>query len=625
MPEVRHIALGAWAAALLGVAWRSGSSHLASALLLGAAPVVGLAALFADVLAPITGLFPKSAMEDARKKTATFYRERSLTLNGGGESLEWLNCLVAQLWPHIAKYVEDLIKGYESKLQGYMPVGGSSVRFKTCSLGKEQLKFGPVKARAVDAVLDNQRIDKNGVELEIDISYNSDVDILLSTPIATVGIADLSVNGTLSIIFRPLLSKSPFIGGMEVLFNNPPEINVDFKGIGNVADMPGIYSAVRRAIDDVIGGIMVSPNRKAFMISGDETVDLAHIKNPRPEGLLRVTVLKADNLEGSDLNFNMTRTSDPYVEVKIGATKWRTPTIRKTCNPIWPEGNVHDFFVYSRAQLVYIDVFDEDQFTDDSLGIVKRCPVHELLRIDEDIVSFPLQQRTNKDHVPPEDARLHMKFTWLRMVPLDTEDVLAEGPNKYVLSFKIDECDGLPEVGLGAPYTLRLSVKGDGKRSLTTAKGWPKYHAQVTPKAVKRIMQLSEGGAQAAAIADMMGLDENSIKALLAAEHPKDAKESEYQKWLTTLQTENSKCEASRNPQFEEVLRLPVATPDVTAVVELVNSAKKPVVVGRFEVQVAKTPLIKGPFVILDPSNGQPLQAGQAKLHGDIHLWALAK
>ena len=47
-----------------------------------------------------------------------------------------------------------------------------------------------------------------------------------------VGLDRLNIRGNLLIYVRPLLGRVPFIGGMECTFENKPQVEVDFSGIG---------------------------------------------------------------------------------------------------------------------------------------------------------------------------------------------------------------------------------------------------------------------------------------------------------------------------------------------------------------------------------------------------------
>mmetsp|Transcript_22808 Transcript_22808/g.44305 ORF Transcript_22808/g.44305 Transcript_22808/m.44305 type:complete len:630 (+) Transcript_22808:93-1982(+) len=619
------VAISAWVAALVGLGWRNGTKSVLSVMFLGIAPAFGIMLAFSNKFSKITGQFSQKALDDARAKVVRLEKGKKTMYREGGESMDWFNFLIEHLWPHIAKYAENIIRGYESTVQKYMPLASSSVHFSSCSLGKKSLQFGPVVPRVVDAVFNDQRITDGGVELDVHISYNSDVDIVLSTPIAKVGIADLSINGTMSIVFRPLISKSPFIGGMEILFNNPPEVEIDFKGIGNIADMPGIYSAVRRAIDDAIAGMMVAPNRMAFAISGDEGVDLARLKNPPPVGLLKLTIIKAENLEGTDFNFFGTKTSDPYVEVKLGAEKWRTPTISKNCNPVWKKDNTHYFFVFSTQQLIYIDTFDEDRFTDDPLGSVARMSVKEFVEaVGDSSTAFPLGPKNTSEKPPPEGARVHLQCHWLKTVPVTGPVNPTHG---FVVSLKIDECKHLPGDGLNAPYTVQLSIKGDAANSTKTGKSWPPaiLGPAVTAETLQRVSKLDAARTEWSLIAEVLDLDEALVEELL--ERPPG--HSDDAAWIAKIEDRRRQTKGSSNPQFEEVIRLMSKTKDFTMVVELVNSdKKKPAVVGRFELDMRSKSEELGPFTIMSPTTGEPVTAGyagaeKAQMHGCVKLYSI--
>jgi len=214
----------------------------------------------------------------------------------------------------------------------------------------------------------------------------------------------------------------------------------------------------------------------------------------------------------------------------------------------------------------------------------------------------------------------------LRMVQLN--EVSVDSGNRYVLCLNLHQCDGLPEAGEKAPYTVKLSVEGDSERSLSSNKGWPKYSPSMTPNQIQRIQHLAAKGIESAVIAEILGVDEKNIKALVAERLPPDSNDAKIAEWIKKLEADRTAREVSTNPQFEEVLRLPVPERGFSAVVELMSSAKKPAVVGRFMVQIGELDVVEGPWVIKDPKTGKSLMKEpgvEAKLHGDFSLEALAR
>ena len=105
------------------------------------------------------------------------------------------------------------------------------------------MKLGPVTCRCTGCYYEDRYNSDGGVVFQSGLEYHSDCEIVLATKLATGGAASLDVAGTLSVLLRPLHGEAPpFVGGVEVLFTNPPVMNLDFEGIGNLADLPGASS-----------------------------------------------------------------------------------------------------------------------------------------------------------------------------------------------------------------------------------------------------------------------------------------------------------------------------------------------------------------------------------------------
>ena len=87
------------------------------------------------------------------------------------------------------------------------------------------------------------------------------------------------------VYLRPLLSRVPFLGGIEIAFENKPEISIDFTGIGSVVEIPGLNNIVFNLIDNVLGKFLVLPNRFPLTWDPPSVVDplaAAQLKCPAP-------------------------------------------------------------------------------------------------------------------------------------------------------------------------------------------------------------------------------------------------------------------------------------------------------------------------------------------------------
>ena len=188
---------------------------------------------------------------------------------------------------------------------------------------------------------------------------------------------------------------------------------------------------------------------------------------PRAASVCHFAVVQATDLMAMDVGLFNAATSDPYVRVKIADQTWRTPTVRRTCSPVWPEGTSYDFLVFSPAQHVHVQVFDEDRASaDDALGCVGPLPVSDLLRhAGLGPVLLPLQDQASST------ARLGLQLEWL--VPQRAPPPGPEGPgcaDLYLLEFIVKE---VPSAVLCGPLGWGLSGGGGESEGVRGGRSWP--------------------------------------------------------------------------------------------------------------------------------------------------------
>lgn len=78
------------------------------------------------------------------------------------------------------------------------------------------------------------------------------------------------IEGTLSLVFRPLMDTLPVVGGIQIFMINPPVVDIDFTGAANLIDMPILAGTIRSIISSAISDALVLPNR-IFIPIADET------------------------------------------------------------------------------------------------------------------------------------------------------------------------------------------------------------------------------------------------------------------------------------------------------------------------------------------------------------------
>jgi len=331
-----------------------------------------------------------------------------------GESLGWLNALFAQLWPKIDEAAQKIVaEQITPQIRETLPSWLSSkFCFRRFTLGSVPPELGPIE------------FDRKpwGIQLGIGISLESAVDIEVFCG-ASAGIRSLKFAGTLQLQLGPLIGELPVVGGVVAYFLDQPKLDMDFTGVGNVADVPGLAGIVRRAIDSSIAAALVLPNVISVPLGTEEQgVALALLSQPKPMGVLRVAALSAEGLAAMDYNLFGKGTSDPYMRLRLADNEWRSSTVKKTCDPVWREDDVHDFVVFDPKQQLTVDLYDEDKLSaDDHLGCAMPMQVGEVLAHSR--VPLPLFTRKadfrGQSPLPRAQGSVLLRFDWLELAPCE--------------------------------------------------------------------------------------------------------------------------------------------------------------------------------------------------------------
>lgn len=322
------------------------------------------------------------------------------------ESLEWLNELVRVLWPKMDAAVQKIIhEQVTPQLQHSLPGPFQGTYFKKFTLGKRTPELGPIE------VVERE----DGVKLILNINYESDVDIEIHAVMASVGVKAITLRGQLMLRLGPLINEMPIVGGITAYFVDAPELDLDFTGLGNVAEMPVVYGIIQKQIHQAIKNAMVLPNCIAVPLGTPEQgVEPALLKKPKPLAMLRATAVKATNLEAMDWNLTRKSSSDPFVKITVANDTWKSSVVKQNCNPTWTPEDVHDFVVFDRDQHVWLEVYDQDMVSSSDL-IGKAEPLKVVDAVGKSGQSMPLlRDGSNQDH-----GALQMKFQWLEL----TQDV----------------------------------------------------------------------------------------------------------------------------------------------------------------------------------------------------------
>ena len=148
--------------------------------------------------------------------------------------------------------------------------------------------------------------------------------------------------------------------------------------------------------------------------------EVVKIERPkqRPLGKLRVQIIEAQDLTAMDTpeGGSIVGSSDPYVEVHLEGSYWRTKTVSKNLNPSWTDPPQEIPF-HSFDALMHVLIFDHDSFSsDDYLGEVL-LPVGALALRDGEERDMWLKVQAPVSHSAPITGYLRITCKMLEVDP----------------------------------------------------------------------------------------------------------------------------------------------------------------------------------------------------------------
>ncbi|XP_030027055.2 extended synaptotagmin-1 isoform X2 [Manduca sexta] len=377
------------------------------------------------------------------------------------ERAEWLNRILLQVWPNVNHFAKNLLK------ESIEPaVAESLANFKLNGFKFERMILGTIAPRVGGVKVYDKNLSRNEIIMDIDLFYAGDCDISFVLQRIRGGIKDLQIHGMVRVVMKPLITKMPLVGGLQVFFLNNPSIDFNLVGAADILDMPGFSDILRRCIVEQVARMMVLPNKLPIKLSDEiPTVDL---RMPEPEGVLRIHLVQAQNLMKKDVSMLGKGKSDPYAIITVGAQQWKTKHIDNNVNPRWDywcEARI----MYSLGQTLDIEVFDKDEGNDDDKLGKCSLDISQVVRFGRLDTWQTLQQaKHGKVHLRLSWHRLSSDVTELSRALTETLLIKSGDLSSAVLSVYIDSCKKLPNARSQArpdPY-LTVTV---GKKTENSA------------------------------------------------------------------------------------------------------------------------------------------------------------
>uniref|UniRef100_A0A673BUH2 Extended synaptotagmin-like protein 1a n=1 Tax=Sphaeramia orbicularis TaxID=375764 RepID=A0A673BUH2_9TELE len=333
------------------------------------------------------------------------------------EKVEWLNKILQQAWPFIGQYLEKLL------VETIAPaIRASSIHLQTLSFTKVNIGDKVVGVKA------HTEHDKRQVMLDLYVSYAGDVEINVEIKkyFCKAGVKGVQLHGKLRVILEPLIGDVPLVGAITMFFIRRPKLDINWTGLTNLLDIPGLNAMSDTMIMDAIATHLVLPNRLTVPLVAN--LHVAQLRSPLPRGVVRIHLLEAENLTAKDTVIKglIDGKSDPYAVLRVGTQIFTSHHVDSNLNPQWRE--MYEVIVHEvPGQELEVEVFDKDPDQDDFLGRdVPSGSVH--LRLEwlsllssADRLSEVIQKNqnlTNKTADPPSAAILAVYLDQAHALPM---------------------------------------------------------------------------------------------------------------------------------------------------------------------------------------------------------------
>ncbi|KAF7654454.1 hypothetical protein LDENG_00069620 [Lucifuga dentata] len=381
------------------------------------------------------------------------------------EKVEWLNKVLQQVWPFVGQYLEKLL------VETIAPsIRASSTHLQTLSFTKVDMGDKAMKVVGIKAHTEN---DKGQVLLDLYISYvgNVEINVEVKRYFCKAGVNGIQLHGMMRVILEPLIGDVPIVGAVTMFFIRRPKLDINWTGLTNLLDIPGLNIMSDTMIMDAIASFLVLPNRLVVpLVPG---LHVAQLRSPLPRGVVRIHLLEAENLAAKDnyVKGVMAGLSDPYALVRVGPQTFTSQHKENTQSPKWAE--MYEVIVHEvPGQELEVEVYDKDPDQDDFLGRAK---------LDLGIVKKSIVVDDWFNLKDTQTGRVHLRLEWLALLPSTDrlEQILqrnesvtyktADPPSSAILVIYLDKAEALPmKKGIKEPNPMvQLSVQDITRESRT--------------------------------------------------------------------------------------------------------------------------------------------------------------
>ena len=315
------------------------------------------------------------------------------------------------------------------------------------------IAFGETPLAITGITISEKCASQDTIIIDADLMFDSNGDIGFIVKNMKANVIDFHLEGTLRIVLKPLVTKVPLIGGVQIYFPTAPKITFDLGGVGNLAILVGMKEKIHSVVLEKIEDILVLPNKITKSFRKD--ISEKELQYPNPSGVLRVHLIKAENLVNKDTG----GMSDPYAKLSVSSKEFKSKTVKNNLNPEWSDFKVNFPIETLGGQELLIELFDKDSINDETLGhatisagtVAHRKQIHDMW--------------INLENT--KTGKVKLSLSWLEVSNTkDDIDILKKNKSKMcLLVVFIDSCKSLKvKSGLPSPY-VAMTIESREKQS----------------------------------------------------------------------------------------------------------------------------------------------------------------
>ncbi|NWS49604.1 ESYT2 protein, partial [Probosciger aterrimus] len=180
------------------------------------------------------------------------------------------------MWPFICQFIEKLFRETIEPA-----VRGANNHLSTFSFTKIDIGHQPLRINGVKVYTEN--VDKRQIILDLQISFvgNCEIDLEIKRYFCRAGVKSIQIHGTMRVILEPLIGDMPLIGALSLFFLRKPLLEINWTGLTNLLDVPGLNGLSDTIILDIISNYLVLPNRITVPLVSE--VQIAQLRFPMPK------------------------------------------------------------------------------------------------------------------------------------------------------------------------------------------------------------------------------------------------------------------------------------------------------------------------------------------------------